>query len=424
MLIFISFSLYADKVKTLTLQKGIKSVIKYNKEIKVSYYNHNIAVANANVSKSPLFPQINTFASQTYLANQPEAHFGTISAPISEKDFSSFGIDAMQTLYDFGGSASLYKSKKTNIKISDEKTGIVKNLTILNFIITYFNCLDSNKMVLVAKEEVKSFQIHLKDAQALFKQGVITKNDLLQAQVKLADAKQKLLNAKTYREIQCEMLNNIMGQPLSDRWALQENPLMVKRSSITTAIKTAEEKRKEIKVLDNQSKSMDYYEKYLRAEYLPQLFVEGSYSYVNNPYELPKNQWALILGVNLNIFNGWKTRSRVYKVEEQQKQVSEEKAKTIEDIKLEVKSNYQNVLTNFQNIKVTEKTISQAKENLRINTLKYREGVGTATDVIDAISLLTTAETDYWTAIYQYQEAQANLFYSMGDNLAAVYTGR
>lgn len=422
-LIFISFNLYADKIKTLTLQEGIGYVLKYNRGLKVSNYNHNIAVANANVAKSPLFPQVNTFLSQTYLANEPETRFEGLTLPTSEKSFASFGINAEQTLYDFGGSQSFYKSKKTDIKISDENTGIVKNLTVLNFIITYFNCLDSNKMVLVAKEEVKSFQSHLKDAEDLFKQGVITKNDLLQAEVKLADAQQRLITAKNDRKIQYEILDNIMGQPLSNTWKLQDIPLSTKKINIKTAVKTAKQKRKEIKILNNQFDSLKYYQKYLRAQYFPQLFIEGSYSYVNLPYDVsPKNQWTLILGLNLNIFNGWKTKSEINSVEEQQKQTLEEKSKISDDIKLEVEKNYFDMLTNFKNINVAETTIAQAKENLRINTLKYREGVGTATDVIDAISLLTTAQTDYYTAVYQYQEALANLLYSIGYNLNKVYT--
>lgn len=233
---FISFNLYASNIKILTLAKGIKYTLQYNRGLKVFYYNHTISQANANIAKSPLFPQVNTFVSQTYLANQPLTRFEGLVLPTSEKSFDSFGIDATQTLYDFGASHSFYKSKKTDIKISDEKISLIKNITLLNFINTYFNCLDSNKIVLVAKEEVKSFQSHLKDAEDLFKQGVITKNDLLQAEVKLADARQRLITAKNNRRIQYEILNNMMGQSLTTQWKLQDIPL-------NTKIKVSRKKR-------------------------------------------------------------------------------------------------------------------------------------------------------------------------------------
>jgi len=74
-----------------------------------------------------------------------------------------------------------------------------------------------------------------------------------------------------------------------------------------------------------------------------------------------------------------------------------------------------------EKIKVTKDAISQAQENLRINKIRYEEGVGTATDVIDAITLLTKAETNFYTALYEFNRAQANLIYSIGIDLVSAY---
>jgi len=40
--------------------------------------------------------------------------------------------------------------------------------------------------------------------------------------------------------------------------------------------------------------------------------------------------------------------------------------------------------------------------------------VGTATDVIDAETLLTRTRVNYWTAVYDHQMAKAELLWSMG----------
>ena len=39
--------------------------------------------------------------------------------------------------------------------------------------------------------------------------------------------------------------------------------------------------------------------------------------------------------------------------------------------------------------------MAQAEENLRLQRLRYQEGVGTATEVLDAVTLLTTAEIEF-----------------------------
>ncbi|MFH1028353.1 MAG: TolC family protein, partial [Pseudomonadota bacterium] len=57
----------------------------------------------------------------------------------------------------------------------------------------------------------------------------------------------------------------------------------------------------------------------------------------------------------------------------------------------------------------------QSEENLRINRERYRERVGTATEVLDAQTLLTQTRTDYHRASYEYQVATARLKRACGE---------
>ncbi|MDH5768653.1 MAG: TolC family protein, partial [Nitrospirota bacterium] len=99
----------------------------------------------------------------------------------------------------------------------------------------------------------------------------------------------------------------------------------------------------------------------------------------------------------------------------------EQRSKLLDDIKLEVKKNYLDMENAGEKIQVTKEAVSQAEENLRINKIRYKEGIGTATDVLDAITLLTTAETNYYKSIYDLRRAQAGLMYAMGYDLVSSY---
>ncbi len=65
-------------------------------------------------------------------------------------------------------------------------------------------------------------------------------------------------------------------------------------------------------------------------------------------------------------------------------------------------------------IQVATKAIEQAEENFRINTERYREQVGTATDVIDAQTLLTKARSDRHNALGDFSISRARLERAMG----------
>jgi outer membrane protein len=72
-------------------------------------------------------------------------------------------------------------------------------------------------------------------------------------------------------------------------------------------------------------------------------------------------------------------------------------------------------------MQVTRDAIGQAEENLKINRSKYREGVGTATEMIDAITLLTVAETNYYRSLYDFNRAEAGFAHASGRDLPEVY---
>ncbi|HWR58404.1 MAG TPA: TolC family protein, partial [Thermodesulfovibrionales bacterium] len=90
-------------------------------------------------------------------------------------------------------------------------------------------------------------------------------------------------------------------------------------------------------------------------------------------------------------------------------------------IRLEVEKNILDHKNATDRMKVTKDAVGQAEENMRINRVRYEEGVGTATEVLDAVTLLTVAETNYYRALYDSRRAESAVLYSMGKDLAEVY---
>jgi Outer membrane efflux protein. len=63
---------------------------------------------------------------------------------------------------------------------------------------------------------------------------------------------------------------------------------------------------------------------------------------------------------------------------------------------------------------VTETAIDSAEENFRLNEARYKEQVATTTDVMDAQTLLTQAQINYYNALSDYNIARAQLERAMG----------
>jgi outer membrane protein len=422
--VFFSDHCYAeDTSEMLTLSEGLRLATDNNRLIKIASASKDIASADTLTARSRLLPKIDASLNQTFLAHQPGARFDSQAAFLAEKSSLSYGIDIYQTIYDFGANLSHYEASRAALDVTKLDIVRVKNLVALNFISSYFDLLETEKMVVVAREETERFELHLKVAQSLYDEGVITKSDLLQAEVMLSDAKQRFVTMKNRRSFNSSIINNILARPISAPVQVVDVPTgTLEVVELERAWDTAGRERSEIKIIDNQLRVLDFQETAAKSGYYPTLFAQGGYNYTENRYEFPSENWSLILGVNLNVFSGGSTKAEVSKVLFQRQQLLEQKKKLIDDIKLEVEKNYLDLKNASEKIQVTKDAVGQAEENLRINKIRYEEGVGTSTDVVDAITLLTTTETNYYRALYELQRARAGLQYATGLDLVSIYS--
>ena len=86
----------------------------------------------------------------------------------------------------------------------------------------------------------------------------------------------------------------------------------------------------------------------------------------------------------------------------------------MDEIQQEVHDSFSNAITVYTNIATSKKAVKQAKENLRMNTVRYKNQISTATDVLDAQTLLTDTQTKYYQAVYHYNIWLAGLARSVG----------
>jgi outer membrane protein TolC len=131
---------------------------------------------------------------------------------------------------------------------------------------------------------------------------------------------------------------------------------------------------------------------------------------------------SLTLGVSLDLFEGGKTTSELNALDFEEKKILAEEKKAKDEIKLEVQKYYLDFLNAKERIRVTENAVRQAEENLRITEIKYKEGVGTGTEVLDAIAALSLSETNYYRALYDLMRAEAGLAHAVGKSLEKEYT--
>ena len=287
---------------------------------------------------------------------------------------------------------------------------------------TYFQVLRAEKLKIIADQEVAQLRDHLKIARDLYEFGVVTHNDVLQAEVALADAKQRLISVQNAITNTQGSLDKLIGQPIHTMHKLKdENITPVPDLNLADATQAALDTRSDLKAAAGRMQQGEKSITETRAGHFPRLYAMGGQYYQQSRYALHENQWFAILGLNWKIFSGFDTQAQVAQARERVNQLTVQKKDLAEQIKLEVQNAYLGLKETAERIAVTKDAVNQGEENLRLNEERYKEQVGTATDVIDAQTLLTRVRVNYNNAVYDHQVQKAQMLRAIGriNNLAA-----
>ncbi|HOP39489.1 MAG TPA: TolC family protein [Geobacteraceae bacterium] len=400
------------EAETLTLQECLKKAAAANHELKVTAFDEKIAEGNIGVAKSGFLPHLNFQGGYT-VQQDPQAMLvqGT-KMETQQAEYGFFSVTADQILYDFGRTSSRFKQAQAlRDATSFNHTARTKDI-FLQVITAYYGILEYRKLVQAAQDEIVQMADHLRIAKNLYDQGVVTRNDLLQAEVQLANSKQRGLMEANRLENGWLYLNYLLGQQSSYRADLEES---VTSGTVTTIEDFPLTNRAEVMALRKGIEADEHAVKESRSFYFPELFARLGVEYVQNKKVEEQAILYATVGLKINLFDGLATTSR-YRQAIQSRMQNDEKLHMLESqIRLEYETACNDAQTAEERIRAAEKAVTQGEENLRINKDRYQEHVGTATDVIDAQTLLTKTRAEYYRAVFDHQVAIARIKKAKGE---------
>lgn len=405
----------------LTLEEGLKIVSESGRDVEIARSDEEAGRGVVSLARSPWLPSVDIYGRETWLRYQPEAKTPFGAFPMSQDKFLTYGVSATQILYDFGKTSSAIDAAKYGFAAREFGTRRMKSHAAIDFVIIYIDLLEAEKLLKVAGEEVLRYEAQKRDAVARYNAGVVTKIEVLQADVTLADSRQKLIAAENLYSVRESKVNSLLLKPLNDPIKPEEVPSSPASGLTLEEAWISAEGRSKLKEMDALIAAKEQSVKAVQSEYLPTFYVSGGYEYAENKYMVHQDNWSAIAGVNINLFAGGASNSKAGIARAELRSLKLSRDKALDDIRLEVKSAYLDLRSSSQKIEVAKTAVAQAEENLRLQNLRYKEGVGTSTEVLDAVTLLTTAESNSWRAIYGFKRAEALFLSAAGKNLVGMY---
>jgi outer membrane protein len=409
---------------TLDLQEALSLAWKANPTLQISRLQSLIAGEEVVRARSGFLPTMKSEVNQTIYDNEIQAKIppgtipggpaGALTFPSTNRNFWSSKTYIDQTVFDFWGTPSRYQAAVLGKSASLLDTAKTRDDIFLTVSQGYFRTLRAIKLEIVARQDVEDLRAHLKIARDQYEFGVVTYNDVLQAEVSLADAEQRLIVAKTDVIDIRSALNKVLALPIATPTVLKDEKLETRPWALAEATTAALKQRSDLKASTDRIQQQEKVVVQTRAQHFPRFYAQAGMTYQQNAFLLHDTQWYGIFGLQWTLFSGLDTRAQVAQSKLKVNQLQEQHKDLDEQVRLDVQNAYLSVRDTADRIRVTEKAVTQGEENLRLNEERYKEAVGTATDVIDAETLLTRTRVNYWTAVYDHQMAKAQLLWAMG----------
>jgi outer membrane protein len=259
----------------------------------------------------------------------------------------------------------------------------------------------------------------LEVTKAFFDVGIVPKNDVLLAEVNLANTKQQQVKAANDLDTVKASFNILLRREVNtpfeveDILAYKAFPLSLEQS-LDEALRL----RPEIKAAQLNIDQAKEGVKVARSGFFPIISLAGNYSRTSeepSTYgDIRNEEWTVQALATFTLWNWGNTAFKVGENKVKVTQAEDSKNQLIDSITLEVKQDFLNILVAEKNISTAEKAIEQAEENLRMNEERYKYQVATQTDVVNAVTLLAQARTNYYGTLSDFNVAKAQLERSMG----------
>ena len=419
--LFMSQSAFAGETVELNLEDAMQRACNTNPAITIAGYERDSARASYNAARNSRWISISGTHS-TQRSGYDDYHqvknniTGILSLSKEIGNAHANSLSASMPIFTGGKLNGTIKQAKAGYLISEQ--GLQKAYNDMRSTVTngYFDMLQADNMQKLGRESVDRLADHLKNVEAQYEVGFVAKVDVLRSQVELANAKQSLIKAENAYQIAEANLNKIVGLPMDTQLKL-DNILVYTPydNDMQYCLDYAAKHRPELEQAKQQVEAAKGALRVAISGHMPQVAATASQSWKDSNWPGDENgNWGVGVTVSMNIFDSGVTVSKIHGAEADLAKAHETYRDTVDAVNLDVRSNYLNLREAEKRIDTTKLAVSQAEEDYRIAQLRYMNGVGTNTDVLDAQVALTDAKTNYLQAMYDYNTCKTNLETAIG----------
>jgi outer membrane protein len=358
------------------------------------------------------------------IALPPPVGSQTVAFPPSLENSTSIRLSLQQPL--FTGQRVSSSIREAEALRESSRGDLAKSKLDLRYSITqgFWSLAKAKTQAQAVQLSVDQAQTHLADAKKLLDQGMATKNDVMQAQMRLEDAHIDLASAQSARDIARTGLAILIGLPWDANIDIADAALQTvqpPRDSLPDLVAKAFASRPEIQAARSRIAASEASVDVARAGLFPSVSITGDYTLANpNQRIFPQQNeldgtWSIGILASIDVGRYPQVLAQEEQARNKVTQAQESSRGIADAVTADVIRAYITLNEAVGRLASLHRETAQAEENDRVTQQRYREGVALSSESLDAQTLLVRARLREDGALFDCLVAKAALERAVGE---------
>jgi outer membrane protein len=403
----------------MTLQEFIDTAVRNSAAVRISGESVAGAADAVKVAKSATFPQVSLSGTYTRLSLTQEFDIPDLGHfKFSSPDTYGFSLGATEQVFTWGRVKKTIALSRIGQDIAQGGVTLTSQMLSYQIVPIFYGVLFTNEAVKVIDSTLAGLHGKLAILEERFRAGLVSDFDISLLKVQISGLESQKVDYLNTVNDMIMTYNRIAGRPLASTFvpdaALDFEPAVPDAAAL---LAEAVANRPEARLVRSQRELALTQVSLTRTADKPNVIASFNYN-VRNGY-LPavtalRNYWTATVGVSYPVFDGGRTRAQAAQALVAVRTVDEQTADMMKGFELEIAQYIADLKSIEDKIGIERARIDHAEKALKIADERYRNGLLSMTDLVDAQNSLDSARLNYLQLVYNHILGRFNLSKAAG----------